>query len=391
MLSKQKITHVYTVNGHRRKKYTLKNAKILATAHASQNTPASEAEDIAARSHIQDILSEGTLIDFMEEHSEASYNTLDPQITNRHNTVRAQLQEMIRSSYSNMIWYFIGNTPKCIHTGCDEIGRFRCVSCTKGIRKPALGLIIIDSCHMLADANEVYCKEHLSQTHNGSRKGTHIFLKLKIEDSYAPSWRHEQLWDEITMPCRCSPPCFTQSAGKAIRLVSQLGQQRFRIHHSSCMTIHQTLIKIGYVAATTIKPELAFQIEMLADMRSLVMDCHVSSHNYCEHLRRASVTNGYGQTDANIYDNLRVFYPQFSAQMNARETFSTVPTEIQRTYCPACTESVHRTVTLTVDGNFSCKAKEHVCRNPQHSHWNHGKNEPKSPDGTDAYSSILCA
>jgi len=144
------------------------------------------------------------------------------------------------------------------------------------------------------------------------------------------------------------------------------------------MTLHQMLARLGYVAATAMKPELAFHIEMLAELRSLILDCHVSVHSYCEHLRRTSVTNGVHQSDAYIYDNLRVFYPQFSAQMNAMETFSLDPTEIRRTWCPACTESLHRTVTLTVDGNFSCKAKEYVCRNPQQSHWNNGKGEHQS-------------
>lgn len=193
-----------------------------------------------------------------------------------------------------------------------------------------------------------------------------------LRELKGPSWRHVQLYDNLTVECAYESKCSLISAGKKIRFVSFRGQQQFRFQHSSCVSIHQALAFLGYAGASPLKPEIAFAFDMISEMRELVLDCTVNVHNYCQHLRRRSFTNGRNNTDSDVYKQMRIFYPQFSAQMNAMETFSEDPHNISRTYCPACKFSIHETAAFTVDGNFSCKAKESQCRNPSLSHWKNG-------------------
>jgi hypothetical protein len=220
-----------------------------------------------------------------------------------------------------------------------------------------------------------YCRGHLKQTHDSHGKCTHIFLNRAQETLLAPAWRHAQLWTEFSVVCGCNieRKCNLRSSGKIITFVCQQGQQSLAFSHSNCLSIHEALITIGYVAGTPHKPEFAYHIDMLTAMRELILDCHTNIHSYCEHLSRRSFTNGKTQQDSDIYQSLRLLYPQFSAQMNAMETFSEDPHELKRTFCPACKHSVHRTASITVDGNFSCKCKEHQCGNPAPSFWNNGK------------------
>jgi len=224
--------------------------------------------------------------------------------------------------------------------------------------------------HRWLDANMVYCEAHLRDSHQTHGRQTHVFLQ-RNSDSYSPSWKHVQLITDHTIRC-CHLDCKVTPLGKAIRFVSQCGQQRIRIAHSYCLTIHEALISIGYVAATSHKPELAFHMDMLTRMRELLLDAHLNIHRFCDHLRLRSYTNTLMELDSNVYSSLRIFYPQFSAQMNALESFSEDPHDIKRTYCVACRHNVDGVVTLTVDGNFSCKCKASQSQNPQAPFWNHG-------------------
>lgn len=145
-----------------------------------------------------------------------------------------------------------------------------------------------------------------------------------------------------------------------------------KIAYHTCSNIHEVLTTLGYSAGTQTQPRTAFCNEMLREMRYLILDCDVNIHSYCEHLRRRSYTNSIRSIDSNIYDILRAFYGQYSTQQNALESGNINPNVPIRTQCPACVHSIHKTATLTVDGNFSCKCKENQCKNPRDSFWKNG-------------------
>lgn len=133
MLSKQKSTHVYSVSGNRKKKFTMKGSNILASTKSTEIKGSTLQENISERSLIQELIPDNSYINSGEEYSEASQNMLESAIRSRHNIVRAQLRDNTRTSYSNIISYYMGNTAKCIHTDCSENGVWRCITCTKSM------------------------------------------------------------------------------------------------------------------------------------------------------------------------------------------------------------------------------------------------------------------
>jgi len=288
--------------------------------------------------------------------------------SSRHNTLRDQFRASLRNNYAILLGYHLGYTNQCQSFGCKLEGVWRYVSCSRGslcaFRFHRL------QAHPTIDANQVFCEQHLKTNHDSHGREIHIFLQRR-SDTLAPSWTHQQLYDRYTARCSHSN-CTVTSLGKPIRFVSQAGQQKLRLAHSHCLTVHQALLSIGFVASTSHKPELAFEMDLLTKMRELMLDANLNIHRFCEHLRLRSYTNTLAELDSNIYSSLRVFYPQFSAQMNAMETFSKDPHKLRRAHCVACRHNLNGVTSLTVDGNFSCKCKESQSQNPQLSFWDQG-------------------
>jgi len=199
---------------------------------------------------------------------------------------------------------------------------------------------------------------------------THIVSSLTDSLIEGRSWNVQSIFGEIQISCQHSDTCGRKR--KHINLVQEIGQQRISYVYPTCSDVHQSLTQLGYSGGTHSQPGTAFCNRMLKRMRHLILDCDINIHSYCDHLHRRSITNGICHADKDVYDNLRTFYGSYTAQQNAIEAFSLNPIEPTRTSCPACVHNVDKTVTLTVDGNFSCKCKKSQSKNPRPSFWKNG-------------------